>query len=268
MSSVVMKYLKPAPGDPPRYHVNMTIDDVEHYTEEEKKLIVAAYPAHEREARAKGIPMLGSGRIYPVPEAWLEEDAFEIPSIWPQLIAMDFGGYDHPTAAVKLAYDRSNDVVHITACYRMAEQPIPVHASSIRAMGRLPVAWPHDGYQHDKKSGEQTKDIYRKEGLRMLSEHAQFPDERKNGVEDAIAEALTRMQTKRLKVFKHLHDWWDEFRIYHRVEGKPVAEREDLMKATHYGLMMLRFARAEEKEKPKSDRYNKPPKYNTSWMAA
>jgi hypothetical protein len=30
----------------------MTIDDVEHYSAEEKARIIASYPAHEREARA------------------------------------------------------------------------------------------------------------------------------------------------------------------------------------------------------------------------
>jgi hypothetical protein len=50
------------------------------------------------------------------------------------------------------------------------------------------------------------------------------------------------MQTGRLKVFKHLNDWWEEFRLYHRKDGKVVKEGDDLMSATRYGIMMLRFA--------------------------
>ena len=57
---------------------------------------------------------------------------------------------------------------------------------------------------------------------------------------------LTRMQTGRFKVFKHLHDWWEEFRLYHRKDGKVVKENDDLMAATRYALMMLRFARTAE----------------------
>ena len=53
---------------------------------------------------------------------------------------------------------------------------------------------------------------------------------------------LTRMQTGRFKVFKHLNDWWEEFRLYHRKDGKVVKEDDDLMAATRYALMMLRFA--------------------------
>ena len=57
---------------------------------------------------------------------------------------------------------------------------------------------------------------------------------------------LTRMETGRLKVFKHHVEWFDEFRLYHRRDGRVFKENDDLMSATRYGLMMLRHARAEE----------------------
>ena len=53
---------------------------------------------------------------------------------------------------------------------------------------------------------------------------------------------LARMQMGKLKVFKHLNDWFEEFRLYHRKDGKVVKEGDDLMAATRYGIMMLRFA--------------------------
>jgi hypothetical protein len=40
----------------------------------------------------------------------------------------------------------------------------------------------------------------------------------------------------------HLHDWFEEFRLYHRKEGKVVKENDDLMAATRYAIMMLRYA--------------------------
>jgi len=54
---------------------------------------------------------------------------------------------------------------------------------------------------------------------------------------------LDRMQTGRLKVAKHLNDWFEEFRLYHREDGKIVKLADDLMSATRYGLMMLRHAK-------------------------
>ena len=42
-------------------------------------------------------------------------------------------------------------------------------------------------------------------------------------------------------MFKHLNDWWEEFRLYHRKDGKVVKEGDDLMAATRYAIMMLRI---------------------------
>jgi Terminase RNaseH-like domain len=57
---------------------------------------------------------------------------------------------------------------------------------------------------------------------------------------------LIRMEAGRFKVFKHLNDWWDEFRLYHRRDGRVVKEYDDLMSATRYGIMMLRTARTKK----------------------
>ena len=54
---------------------------------------------------------------------------------------------------------------------------------------------------------------------------------------------LDRMRTGRLKAFAHLVDWFDEFRLYHRKDGRVVKQYDDLLCATRNALMMLRFAR-------------------------
>ena len=51
-----------------RHVTFMTIDDAEHYSPDERAAIIAAYPEHEREARARGVPVVGSGRIFPLAE--------------------------------------------------------------------------------------------------------------------------------------------------------------------------------------------------------
>jgi hypothetical protein len=103
------------------------------------------------------------------------------------------------------------------------------------------VAWPHDGYQHDKGSGEGLGSQYREQGLNLLLNHATHADGG-NGLEAGVMEMLDRMQTGRLKVFRHLGDWLGEFRMYHRQDGKIVNERDDLISATRYAVMMKRFA--------------------------
>ena len=40
-------------------------------------------------------------------------------------------------------------------------------------------------------------------------------------------------------------DWLEEFRLYHRKDGRIVKEGDDLLAATHYAVMSLRHARTE-----------------------
>ncbi len=49
-------------------------------------------------------------------------------------------------------------------------------------------------------------------------------------------EILERMETERFKVFGHLAEWFDEFRLYHRKDGKVVKLQDDLMDATRYAV--------------------------------
>jgi hypothetical protein len=228
MSSVVARYLMET--NPDRTTITMTIDDAEHYTAEQRQKIIDSYPPHEREARTKGIPSLGSGRIFPVEESAVRVEPFDIPKSWVQIGGMDFG-YDHPFAAVGCAWDRDADVFYVTKCYRQRESTPIIHCAAVRPWGVwLPWAWPHDGLQHDKGSGEQLADQYRRQGLNMLPERATF-DDGTNGVEAGVSDMLDRMQTGRFKVFSNCNDWFEEFRLYHRKDGKIVKERDDLLSA-------------------------------------
>ena len=90
---------------------SMTIYDVDHYTDEEKESIVASYPSYIRKARAEGIPVLGSGMVYPIDDELITEPhILEIPNHWKRINGLDFG-WNHPTSAVSLAYDLS--LIHI-----------------------------------------------------------------------------------------------------------------------------------------------------------
>ena len=240
MSAVVGLFLLEESDD--RSVTTMTIHDAEHFSDEERARIIASYPAHEREARTRGIPSLGSGRIFPIAADDITCDPIEIPAIWAQVIGVDFG-WDHPFAAVKLAWDRDNDVIYVTGEYRQREASPVIHAAAIKSgLGDWqPVAWPHDGLQHDKGSGEQLAEQYRDHDLNMMLERATF-DDGTHGVEAGVSDMLQRMQTGRWKVFSTCQMWIEEFRLYHRKDGKIVKERDDLISASRYALMMKRLA--------------------------
>ena len=116
-------------------------------------------------------------------------------------------------------------------------------AGAVKPWGMwLPWAWPHDGLQHDKGSGVQLAQQYREQQINLLQERATFDDGKTNGLEAGVLEMLERMQTGRWKVFSHLSEWFEEFRMYHRKNGLIVKEREDLISSSRYAMMMRRFA--------------------------
>ncbi len=170
---------------------------------------------------------------------------------------MDFG-WDHPFAAVELAWDREGDVVYVLKTHRLKEATPVVHAGAVRSWGReLPWAWPRDGRRETLEgAGIALAEQYREQGLNLTYDHAQF-DDGSVSVEAGLMKMLSMMQGGRFKVFKHLNDWWEEFRLYHRKDGKVVKEGDDLMAATRYAVMMLRYA----KTKAEYDNFRREIKY-------
>lgn len=262
MSNVVRRFMMEPSQD--RIDINMTIDDAEHISAEQKRRIIDSYPAHEREARIMGTPMLGSGAIFPISDDDMACDAFspeEIPQHWRELAGIDFG-WDHPTAAAKLLYDPDDDIIYVTNVYKRKEASPIMHVPALRPWGKeLMFAWPHDGLQHDKGSGKQLCKIYEDEGLNMLAEHAQFEDDRGNGVEAGVTEMLMRMETGRFKVYRHLKEFFEEKRLYHRKDGKIVKEFDDILCAVRYAIMCLRFSSPIKG-------YSMPSRSSRSWMTA
>jgi hypothetical protein len=225
-----------------RYLVNATWDDAPHLSEAQKASLWASIPEHERDARVKGIPVLGSGRVFPVIEDDISVEGFPIPAYWARIIGVDFG-WDHPFAAVDLAMDWDRDVIYVTKSYRKREAAPLVHATALRPWGRwIPIAWPRDGRRETLEgAGLALAKQFKEHGLNMLGTHAQFSDGSVS-VEAGLMDMLDRMETGRFKVFRHLNDWWEEFRLFHRKDGKVVKEGDDLMAATRYGVMMIREA--------------------------
>lgn len=255
-SDVVQRFLGDGTEEGRKSHrdravIMATIEDALHFSAEDRQRIIDSYPAHEREARTKGLPSMGKGRVFPVSEELITIDPLPaIPRHWVQIIGIDFG-WDHPFAAAHLAWDRDADVVYVIKVYRVREQTPIYHAAALRRWGDwIPVAWPHDGLQHDKGSGEQLAAQYAQQGLALIAEKATFPDGT-NGVEAGVLEMLDRMQTGRWKVYSTCREWFEEFRLYHRApnaSGKNVQivkERDDALSASRYAMMMLRFARHE-----------------------
>ena len=101
-----------------------------------------------------------------------------------------------------------------------------------------------DGHLPERRQGQAQKDMYAEKGVKMLETHA--TDEQGSvSVEAGIQRLRERMRTHRIKISPHLHDFWSEYRLYHRKDGKIVKSNDHLLDALRYAEMMKRFAETE-----------------------
>lgn len=217
-------------------------DDAPHLDPKVKEDLLASYPAHQRDMRTKGVPMMGHGRIYDLAEDAVTCDPFEIPRHFRVIDGMDFG-WDHPQSQVQLVHDADQDMFYVTRAWKKSQTKAieAWGATKLWAEG-VPTAWPADGLQTEKGSAKQQKAYYEEAGFNMLADHATWPDG-SNGVEAGLFEIRDLMSSGKLKVFKGLRDFLDEFLQYHRDEnGKINKARDDMMDAMRYAYMMRRHA--------------------------
>lgn len=256
-TELVIKLLDdPAPS---QFCMNAGWDDAPHLTAETRAGLLASYPAHQRDMRTKGIPVLGHGRIYDYGEDDITCEPFPVPGHWRVIDGMDFG-WDHPQARVKLVHDPDNDIFYLTHAWKARQTSAAEAWGATRAWAdKTPTAWPQDGLQTEKGSGLQQKSYYSDAGFLMLPEPASWPDGSRS-VEAGLFELYDLMRSGRFKVFNGLRDWFEEFNFYHRDQkGHIVKTRDDLLDATRYAYMMRRFAvRYGDIRKPKQKKIPAP----------
>lgn len=211
-----------------------TWDDVPHLTKIQKEELWASIPPFQRDARSKGVPQLGSGAIYPVPESELIIPEFAIPEHWPRSYGMDVGW--NRTAVVWGATNPDAGVTYLySEYYRGQAEPI-IHAEAIKARGDMPGVIDPASRGRAQTDGQQLLGMYRRHGLDITLAN--------NAVESGLYTVWQTMSAGKLRVFPGLRNWLSEFRLYRRDEkGRVVKDNDHLMDATRY-LVVSGLSRA------------------------
>jgi phage terminase large subunit-like protein len=262
LSDVVLQFL---PGGKlteaergPKYAVMATWDDAPHLSDEAKKELWGSIPPYQRDARSKGIPQLGSGAIYPVPESDFLVDPFTIPAHWPQGYGMDVGW--NYTAAVWGAHDRKTDCLYLTHGYKRSQAEPSIHVHAIKSPGDwIPGFIDPASRGRSQKDGSQLLTDYMALGLKLS-----LAD---NGVESGLYAVWNRLSTGRLRVFRTMSGWLEEFRLYRRDDkGRVVKENDHYMDATRYLESRISNFIVKPVAPTPEKRYVIPGQQSQSWM--
>src|SRR5581483_4185882 len=209
-----------------RFVIMMGWDDAPHLSQQEKEDMLRRYHPHERDSRSKGIPQLGSGAIYPVPESEILVDPFEIPKHWPRAYALDIGW--NWTATIWGAQDRDSDTTYLYAELKVGQMEPEEVARRIRAHGAwIPGVIDPSANGRKLDDGRQMIALYREHGLDLESAD--------NSVHAGVQDVWDRLVANRLKVFRSNQAWLEEFRMYRRDDkGRIVKQNDHLMDSTRY----------------------------------
>lgn len=237
-----------------KYVIMATWDDVPHISKNQKKVLWDSIPPYQRDARSKGIPQLGSGAIYPVPESEITVDDFELPVHWAKLYALDVGWNN--TASAWLAVDRDTGVSYLYSCYKKGEAEPAIHTEAIKARGDW-IKGKIDPASRGRSQvdGVQLMQSYIDLGLQL--------DTAQNAVEAGLYKVWEAFSTGKLKVFKSCTQLLEELRIYRRDDkGKIVKTNDHIMDAMRYVYMSKDEAEVRPVEES-SRRYRQ----SSSWRA-
>lgn len=228
MSDLCRDFLQQA-EDGTKCVVTATWDDVPHLTAEAKAELLASIPEFQRDARTKGVPVLGAGAVYPVTEKDFVIDPFAIPDYWPRCFGLDVGW--NKTAAVWLARNNETQTLYAYAEHYAGKQAPVMHAAAIKAVGAwIPGVIDPASCGSSQVDGTRLIDAYRELGLSI--------GQADNAVEAGIFKVWNLLTTGRLKVFRSLQNLLGEFRLYQRdSDGKIKKQNDHALDALRYAVM-------------------------------
>ena len=238
-----------------KFYIQASWQDNPHLIEEEKKTILASLKPHEIEAREKGIPSIGMGLVYPVPESLVTCDPLEkLPDHWSFVYGIDFGWNPSPTALLFAAYDRDNDILYIYDEYTATERTPAEHVYALSKRGfnlnEIMGVYDPAGKISGQNDGKNLVQLYRDQGIHTLTKAD-------NSKETGIQKVLQRMQSGNLKIYNTCTRTLRELRMYARDEEGNVKKGNDhLMDCLRY-IVMSGLKVAQPKLKPQT--YADPP---------
>lgn len=208
-------------------------DNVDHLDEETKKKQIANMAYHEVEARTKGVPSKGGGKVYPSSEDFIVCEPFEITEDYLLIGGMDFG-WANNTAVVLVAIEKNTKKSFLFAEYYAKQKTPEEHIASLKShhlFGKyidwVPIMHDPAGKSSNLTDGKSVASLY--EELNLIPGN--------NGVNLGIERVRQAFFNGSLKIFKTCLNILTEYRSYYYEEGTG-----DVKKSNDHSLDALRYS--------------------------
>jgi phage terminase large subunit-like protein len=254
------------------YFQNATWEHAEHLTDEDKARLLAGIPEYQREMRSKGIPVLGSGAVYPfsdkeINETLSIEQIKANPFAYKLLWGCDFGYSSNtdadPSTLVLVAYEPETDKVFVIDEWqskldakknRLAH--MPDHMATIIKNSPFPFAplvVPHDGKKQIDGTNTNRLSEFKRLGVNVLPTVFEIPYQLTMGAYEkpkhsrslhwTIQHLCKLFSEDKLKVdVDKLKYLMSEFRVYqYKDNGQPIDRRNHLLDAMRIAVMSVKY---------------------------
>lgn len=251
-------------------------DNAPHLSEQAKKELEDGIPEYQRAARVQGIPQLGAGVIYPIPDEQILCEPFTLPDHYLRGYGMDVGW--NRTAVVWDAKDPETGTIYRYDEYYGSQESPTIHAAAIKRRGlwipgRIdPASRGRSQADGQKLLIQYREAIYGPDEGDTVGVGREMLQTATNAIETGIYAELMALQEGRLKIFRHrCPHWLAERRFYRRDEkGRIIKKNDHAMDAGRYrtasGDGWLRFRPAPVATKP-LERFQSGGESGLSWMS-
>ncbi len=226
-----------------------------HITEDMKKQILAGVPQYQHDMRMKGLPVIGSGAVFPYDDSDLEIDDFPIPLDWMIVAGIDIGHTSDSSTLVMAAHDPQTDTYYIFNEWE-GENKIDPNLGKPSAMAHfiknslystIPVVACHDaGSKSGSPEAYATK--LRELGIQVPFEPFHNPydsniqmnhNTRHNNPETGLVLMRQLMDEGRLKVFRSCRKWFQEKRSYFYKDNGDRSKPDHIQDAARLAVVSL-----------------------------
>lgn len=229
--------------------------DCPHITESIAKQLLAGIPTYQHDMRTKGIPVIGSGAVFPYMDEDITINDVIIESHWPVVAGIDFGKLVDPSVITFSAYNPTTEQYYIFDEIYLDEDRSPraiADAIKSSAYPGITCVLPHDAFG---EAPETAANLLRNYGINVFIQPFRNPTDTKQGLNifkgsgghvAEIEPGLTMMRylfdENKLKVWRGCNQWLKEKRAYFYKPGNGKQERtgaDHCIDSSRYALMSL-----------------------------